>query len=206
MSVAEAPPRAPLTDRSARLVLAWVGLYTRGVATKAAHDRRAEIEADLWEEAMTSLAHGPPGSLAPQRLSRLVRGMPADLAWRFEHRAGRIAEREIVMRPSIGEWLLIAVAASMCLWAVIAAGSLVLNPNPENWSSWGPVGLTVAGSLGLLGLALVIGRPAVGFGVLVIAAVLGGLAMPWAFYGPAFLALVGGIRWYRTRRPGVAAA
>src|SRR5690348_7772767 len=72
---------------------AWVRLYTRGLALPVRDRRRAEIECDLWEH-----RHGDrsrdrhPLVTAVGVLGRTLRGVPSDVAWRWQQRArGRAA-------------------------------------------------------------------------------------------------------------------
>lgn len=82
MSVAlHGPLRAP----AARLTLWWVGLYTAGLAAEARALRRQEIESDLWEHQSDRLYNegAAPAETGLDVLSRWLRGVPADIFWRF---------------------------------------------------------------------------------------------------------------------------
>lgn len=68
---------APALDRA---VLAWGRWYTRDLPDAIGADRLAELESDLFEE--RAAADGAPG-VERSILGRAVRGIPADLAWRF---------------------------------------------------------------------------------------------------------------------------
>jgi hypothetical protein len=65
------------------VVRAWTRLYTSGLPPAQRTARLAEIESDLWE-----LEHDPVarqrGNASIQILTRLLVGMPDDLAWRME--------------------------------------------------------------------------------------------------------------------------
>ena len=70
-------------ERTADLVRRWVRLYTRGLPTPVAERRIEEIDADLLEH----IAHERAEGVADRRIafgiaSRLIRGLPADAAWR----------------------------------------------------------------------------------------------------------------------------
>ena len=68
-----------------RLVQWWVYLYTLGVPAAVRDERQAEIESDLWEEAVEASNHGDGlGKTAVQVLTRFLLGVPADLSWRLE--------------------------------------------------------------------------------------------------------------------------
>jgi hypothetical protein len=69
-----------------RIALWWVDRYTTGVPGTERAERRAEITSDLWEQRAAT----PPGlGTELSVLSRCLRGMPADLAWRRSRRRGR---------------------------------------------------------------------------------------------------------------------
>lgn len=72
-----------------RLVRGWIALYTLGLPKAAKGERRAEINADIWEQTATRAA-GPRGLAV---LLRCLRGVPDDLLWRVgEARRDRIAQ------------------------------------------------------------------------------------------------------------------
>jgi hypothetical protein len=76
-----------MTARTAAAVLAltraWLRVYTCGAQPRLARARRTEIESDLWE-----MQHdadlGPPLRYACIALTRLITGIPDDIAWRFD--------------------------------------------------------------------------------------------------------------------------
>jgi hypothetical protein len=196
--------REPLAEPSARVVLTWVALYTRGLPAQLADDRRAEIESDLWEASVAAVAHGPPLPMGGQRLGRLVRGIPADLAWRFEHRHAH-RTREVVMRPSILEWVLLLGAGLLCAVALAGGAVAAIDPN-DDWDSWGPVAAFAAGVLGLIGLTLSVSRPAAGLGVVIVAVVIGTATMPWLWPFTLLVLLAAFARWAITRGYGATPA
>ena len=67
----------------ASLVRAWLRLYTAGVSPQKRERRVQQIESDLWEHQADADARGT-GRAALSLLiaDRMVRGVPADLAWR----------------------------------------------------------------------------------------------------------------------------
>jgi hypothetical protein len=78
-------------ERMAALVLWWVRLYTRNLADPIARRRLAEIDADLRDQITHERADGASDRrLALGILSRMVRGLGADVAWR-ERQAKRDA-------------------------------------------------------------------------------------------------------------------
>jgi hypothetical protein len=161
-------------DRSSSIVRAWVAAYTSGLPESAAADRKALIDADLWDEAGADWS-GAPSGLARQRLSRLVRGVPADLAWRVEQqRRVTRGHWRAAMRIPLGQ--LVAIGLVAILQIVMIVG-LLLSVSYREWSGmWlSTVGLVV----GLVALALAIPRPQAGFLAGVIGTMLVLLTMPW---------------------------
>jgi hypothetical protein len=112
------------------LVRAWAALYTRGLPAPTREERLAELESDLWEH---RAARGD--GLRPQLaiLSRCVRGMPADLAWRRAARCGRLTAAGAAR--GLG-WVVFGLAAAFLLAVTgAAAAPLVgLNEHPD----WDP--------------------------------------------------------------------
>ncbi len=70
-------------ERIAALVAWWVRLYTRGVPAPVSARRREELDADLHDHIAHERAHGAGDRRIALRVAgRMVRGMPADAAWR----------------------------------------------------------------------------------------------------------------------------
>ena len=75
-------------ERSARLVLRWVAVYTRGLPADVRQDRRDEIADDLWSQRDDAAESGRADrSVSGEILARLLLGIPADVGWRLEQRA-----------------------------------------------------------------------------------------------------------------------
>ena len=71
------------TERMAELVARWVRLYTRNLPPSIAQRRIAEIDADLHDHIAHERAQGTGDRRAALRIAgRMVRGLPADAAWR----------------------------------------------------------------------------------------------------------------------------
>ena len=70
---------------AAGLTRSWIRCYTLGLPSDARVARQDEIESDLWEHEHDA-PHGvwPRAAWALAVLSRLLRGMPADVFWRFQ--------------------------------------------------------------------------------------------------------------------------
>jgi hypothetical protein len=70
----------------AELVARWVRLYTRELPTPIAQRRVHEIDADLHDHIAHERAHGTSERrIAFSILSRMVRGLTADVSWRGQH-------------------------------------------------------------------------------------------------------------------------
>ncbi len=183
---------------SASFVRAWVDLYTKGLPESAAADRRALIEADMWDEAREAEWLGETSGLGRQRLSRLVRGVPADVTWRLEQQR-RItkARRRTGMRISKGQ--LAAIGAVTIFYVVMIVGGLA----QPGFREWAGAGLATFGlCLSVVGLLLAISRPQAGFLVGILGTGLAFVVMPWLL--PFFLPLpiVLGYRLAREPRAG----
>ncbi len=67
------------------ITLKWVRWYCMGMSDEARDRRSLEIESDLWEHFADGQADGKsPAALNVEMLSRLLRGIPSDIAWRFQ--------------------------------------------------------------------------------------------------------------------------
>ena len=67
------------TSATDRAVMAWAGVYTRGLPPSTRDQRKAEITSDLWEH--RAEAAGSRG-LSLEIAARSIAGVPADLSWR----------------------------------------------------------------------------------------------------------------------------
>jgi hypothetical protein len=77
------------------LVLAWTSLYTLGLPAPVKRARIDEISSDLWEHSREAGASGQGGiGITLQVLTRLVLGVPLDVAWRIETGAALRAGKE----------------------------------------------------------------------------------------------------------------
>jgi len=73
-------------ERIATLVARWARLYTRRLPAPIAERRIEELGADVHDHIAHERAHGTGDRLiALGLLSRLVRGLPADVSWRGRH-------------------------------------------------------------------------------------------------------------------------
>ena len=103
------------TQRAARLVARWVRFYTRELPTDVAERRMEEIGVDVHDHVAHERARGTSDRrVALSILSRMTRGMAADVSWR---RRVRDVKGDFV-RPFV-----VILAAALC----VAAVALVLD-------------------------------------------------------------------------------
>lgn len=115
-----------MTRRLAAAVMAvtrwWLSAYTRYAPPDIAAARRAEIESDLWEmENDADLERGL--GRARIALSRLLQGVPDDVAWCFEALA---LEEQIMVRRTVA-----LTAASLMVLSLWALPSFFVNGRRE---------------------------------------------------------------------------
>ncbi len=177
-----APAGRP-ADLAAAAVQAWVGLYTRRLPRAVAAERRALIDSDLWDEAQVAGLIGGSGTLARQRVSRLVRGLPDDLTWRLDQgRATRRATQGGTMRISRVEAVLLASIGVIYGAFLIVSLFWLTQPDPDRWGGWGPFGLSTSLAVGVAGLVLAFRWPIIGFTLAVAGTLVAAAAMPWAWF------------------------
>ena len=143
------------------LVRGWVWLYTLGLPREMRNARRTEVDSDLWEQTHAWYAEGPTtAGDASSVFLRCLRGVPADLLWRFAEtrtfgssEEGTSATQAFNMRSSLG-------ATTIILMAVLVAAAIALisihsieydNPSTRIMEPW----LKYALGFSLLALALV---------------------------------------------------
>ena len=90
------------------LTRAWLRLYTNGLPADVALARRTEVECDLWEMQQDPELQGRLPFVAA---TRLLAGMPDDLAWRTDH--APLAEQVLTRRLTA---LMAAAAIVISLW------------------------------------------------------------------------------------------
>lgn len=117
-------------ERIAALVERWVRIYTRDLAPSLAARRAEEIRADLHDHIEDERSLGTPEPrIALAIVSRMVRGMVADVAWRREHtttpqprpstRGGPMPMNTTAYRMGV----LVALGSALLLaWGVAAMG------------------------------------------------------------------------------------
>lgn len=78
-----------MTGWGARLATWWVGRYTATAPAEDRADRRAEVAADVHDQLVHAQAVGLPAGAADRAVAgRVLRGVPADLAWRLARETG----------------------------------------------------------------------------------------------------------------------
>jgi hypothetical protein len=203
-----AAARSGTRDRSARLVRAWVTLYTTGLPWAIREDRRQEVASDLAEETMDAVRHGVARDLGRARVRRWLLGVPADIVW-------RIREAPLYARSATAPRLWVPTSRwSFALLAVVAIGTvggLVLVGLPllggslgtTTWAGNGPVLFCLAASGIVLGIPIAVPRPGLGAGITGLAAAIGWITTPalWGCWAMAVVAVA--VRAYEAsdRRP-----
>jgi hypothetical protein len=117
-------------ERVADLVAAWVRFYTRNLPRAVAQRRIDEIDADLHDHIAQERADGSTDRrIALSILSRMLRGLAADVSWRRQRAASRPAVRIAIVTALI---LLVPLVAMQFTeevnWGVadfVAAGALL---------------------------------------------------------------------------------
>jgi hypothetical protein len=144
---------APAVDRA---VLAWGRWYTRDLPGAIGADRLAELESDLFEErAAAGGAHGVGRSI----LGRAIRGIPADVAWRF----GRLRQASFGAPRGTFPLALPAFAhlatALLLAWGALVVVRLAGSMLSGTWAgAWDLVAAPVAGlAMALVGAVLTMG-------------------------------------------------
>ena len=154
--------------RTADLILRWCELYTRGLSPAVAGDRRDELASDLWEHA----AHEPRPAAA--MLSRAIRGVPADLAWRYEERRrvrGLLPRSQRIVSGGVTALVLAAASALIVFGVVVISRTSTMalrgEIRPFSETAIWVIGLT---ALAVVGLLLLLRQRTRSLGAIVLAA------------------------------------
>lgn len=173
-----------------RLCRGWVNTYTRGLPAEIGERRRLEVESDLWEH-----LHDP-GIADREILGRTLRGIHADVWWRYrtllESRGAR--PRSHVMQTTTRNWW--APVTTVVGIVVATIGLLGLAVGETASGSGGAVILAavppaIGGLLVLGGVATRRQRPVAGSRLVVVGAVLA--AMDPIFIPVSALVIIGGL-------------
>ncbi len=137
-----------MNDRSSRLVLGWVRLYTHGLPAETAERRCAEIESDLWEQ-----GHDPAETAGVALIGRCLRGVPADLWWRYRTLVTATNPRSNDMESSTrwNWWVALTTLIGIAV-VVTGVGAGVAGAGDSAWALTGIAGSLVSGGLILGGL------------------------------------------------------
>jgi hypothetical protein len=127
----------------AELVARWVRFYTRDLPAPIAQRRLDEIDADLHDHIAHERSRGTTDPrIALSIVSRMVRGLAADAAWRRRHAK---AARSTLYRSAVRVALGVAFVLSLPLVAMLITDEVV----------WSPADFVVAGLLlATIGVAL----------------------------------------------------
>jgi hypothetical protein len=126
--------------RAAHLVVGWVRLYTRGLPAATAERRLEEIEADLHDHVECERDVGTGDRrVALGILSRMLRGVVADAAWRADLVRPRTAYRS-AMAMTIGTPLFL-------LWLMGAVGVIGVEGDPADLMYLGVLAVGAVGAL-----------------------------------------------------------
>jgi hypothetical protein len=138
-----------------RLARRWVNLYTRSLPRDVAERRRAEIESDLWEQVHDE---GSIDRVADAVLGRCLRGIPADVWWRYHtllaERGARERSREMIHNLKSDWWPPLVVLYALGATASVTV-PILANDEPSSVAIVVAVTVTVvAGAVMLAGLVV----------------------------------------------------
>ncbi len=122
-------------DRVARLVARWVRFYTRDLPVDVAERRVGEIDADLHDHLAYERTLGTGDRrLALSVISRMVRGLAADVSWRRQHMkttTPHSATEEAMNTTAYRTGLALALASAVfLLWGIAAMGIIGVEGDP----------------------------------------------------------------------------
>ncbi len=116
------------TAMAAGLTRSWIRCYTLGLSGQTRTFRQDEIESDLWEHERDEAGGvSSPAVFGLAVMSRLVRGMPADVFWRFKMEGPKM-EINIPFERMAGG-LLLALVAMM----LVAGGISGYDTRPDGF-------------------------------------------------------------------------
>ena len=142
-------------ERAAALVLRWVRLYTRDLPTDVAERRAGEIHVDLHDHIAHERGIGTgDGQIAIGVLSRMVRGVGADVLWRGEHleatsdRSRRQGGPAMTHRTVYGIGVGVALGSGLLLaWGVLAMGVVGAEGDPFDLLYLGVLTIGIVGAV-----------------------------------------------------------
>ena len=153
----------------------WVSVYSRGLPEDERAARRAEIDSDLWEHTHFGAEAGQrPADTGFDILTRLLLGIPADLAWRralvqpaAQRRPGTsqappITTRGVKMLRRLVALVAIVLTATTGLFLLYNGLGLLTDEARETWMLRFGLWETATGAVLLLGLLATARWPRVG--------------------------------------------
>lgn len=196
---------SPVVAVAAGLALRWTALYTRRLPEDQRERRRGEIASDLWEHERAARAAGErPVAVATDIVLRVVRGMAADIVWRWSSLRGRGAGnalngRLVVMLNRLVIAAGAAVTALLGLHFVVNGFGIGFGAgggSGELLPFYGTVEM-IAGALLLTGVVVGPRRPRLAVAAIAVGAVAISVTHVWllAINVPATLAIVGVAVW-----------
>jgi len=149
------------TSAASQLTRSWVAAYTLGLASTVREARRREISSDLWEHQQDAASDGTRlGAIGLSIVSRMVRGIPADLLWRTNVEGPqmdiRIPFERIVGGLLIGMVVLMVITGAISGYDTSREGfesELVRLASLGSWSDNGNAFFRFATGLALIGAA-----------------------------------------------------
>lgn len=134
-----------------RLVLLWARTYTRGLPVEARERRLLELESDMWEQLHD---RDDPGS-ARAVLGRSLRGIPADVRWRYrtllDQRGARQRSQHLNTSIRSNWWVILTAVLGSAL--VVGALSVAMVGSGSDM----PALMVAGGVLGAVAGGLVLG-------------------------------------------------
>lgn len=180
-----------------------------GLDPEVRHERRMEIESDIWEQ-----THGPGRSAGGHVLWRCLAGAPADLSWRMEQaRAGAalaaMALAALGGAEASGAWLArsgLPRLVTLMAWLYMIVGALLVltlplnrNPDPGGVAFFGGW-CVVGGSLMWWGHGAIRRRPWPGAGAVLLGCLPIGVALWMTVAVPILTVAVAGMLCGKLRR------
>lgn len=196
---------SPAVAVACHLATHWTALYTRNLPDDLRGRRRGEIASDLWEHEQAALAAGErPVAVATDILLRVVRGMAADVVWRWSTLRGRGAGSALPGRL-VDMVNRIVIAASVAVTAFLGVFFLVNGysigfgaggDQGELYPLYGSVEM-VSGILLLAGVVIGPRRPRLAVGAIAVGAVAISVTHVWMLVlnVPATVAIVAAAVW-----------
>ena len=142
-------------ERMAELVARWVRFYTRELPTPIAQRRVNEIDADLHAHTAYERAHGTSDRrIALSILSRMARGLAADVSWRGQHAKATthqpstpeeaMKKRKTAYLSAVGVAL---AAAFILLWLMGAVGIIGVEGDRADLMYFGVLAVGLIGAI-----------------------------------------------------------